>query len=293
MSRLNRSLSVCALAVACALAFGAVPVHAGEDGRDGDHGAGQQADQESVRHRNGEPQLDAAEYGDESGADLPEPGGPVYQQSGERYGWHQRSGLVCDELSGRHDRSPSVGAQLRLGGSGPGSAVAGNGHRPLQRGLHGEHQQPYRSASERVSHEAPPHLAVVSGRHQRGSDHERAAASRCVDGPDLQRQRQLHAARGQRVQLHDAVQLRRQAQSADLLPGYEPRLPRAADEVVPTAAAAAARSAVGRCGGLHLDHAGPVQRPAQQTLHSDTGLSARRIRERSHRATTSWRASSR
>jgi len=37
MSRVNRSLSVCALAVACAVAFGAVPVHAGEDGRDGDH----------------------------------------------------------------------------------------------------------------------------------------------------------------------------------------------------------------------------------------------------------------
>jgi hypothetical protein len=35
MSQLNRSLSVCASAVACALAFSALPAHAGDDGKDG------------------------------------------------------------------------------------------------------------------------------------------------------------------------------------------------------------------------------------------------------------------
>src|SRR5262245_37470184 len=38
MSRLNHPLSAGALAVACAFAFGALPVHAGDDGGDRDDG---------------------------------------------------------------------------------------------------------------------------------------------------------------------------------------------------------------------------------------------------------------
>src|SRR5262249_46084262 len=93
-------------------------------------------------------------------------------------------------------------------------------------------------------------VAVVSGRRQREYDDQRGVADGFVEVSDLQPERSFHAARDQRVQIHDPVQLPCQAQSPDLLSRYERRKPRHSVDLVPTTSATVTRPAEQQGGGL-------------------------------------------